>query len=601
MNRRKLLIGLGAAAGAGGVLGSGAFTSVTANRTATVNVTGDANAYLQLRKAKTDSGSNTENSEYASVSSGTLALDFSENNETSGGGTGLGQNSVYTFDDVFEIGNLGTQDVGVTADVIGVEDHDGIDEFTLYDSSDETEFSESGAKEGNEAGDSATDGPAVDVPVGERISVGIRISTTDSTKSGDSLDVVVTADESLFGSSSGGSGGSGGANGVTVGKDEKIADKLNNNGDGTTFLLADTTYEESLDISTKDVTLKPNGDVSPTIKDTSGERNVVSVSSGATGVTLEGLELVGQSSHDSGNLGTVVYSKASGLTIRDSTIRMVVGNPSDGKVRGPTGGVISFDTVTIEGTDFVPEFADSVSRNPKEVYRTYDGKNSGALHDYAVRITNTYATASSVVRDCVINRAKDSKEDPRDPSSDSTIRNGIFLTNARDILIENCDINDCTRRLDFPQDSEPNGEYRSGSGVNVQSKDRGDGPKVAKNIRIKDNELRNNGTGVFLDAQLGAGIEINENDIVGNSMAVTTFFNEQTPDPLELPDPVRTGIVLNQGRTDQVQQQIDAELNWYGSPAGPLLGDKVLANADVVPWYDGESDDDPSPVFEEPE
>lgn len=49
MNRRNMLIGIGAAtAGSGAVLGSGAFTQVNADRTANFTVVGDNSAYLDL-------------------------------------------------------------------------------------------------------------------------------------------------------------------------------------------------------------------------------------------------------------------------------------------------------------------------------------------------------------------------------------------------------------------------------------------------------------------------------------------------------------------------------------------------------------------------
>ncbi|GGL58604.1 hypothetical protein [Halocalculus aciditolerans] len=49
MNRRKVLLGMGTAAiGSGAAFGSGAFTSVTADRTASFTVSADDSAYLTL-------------------------------------------------------------------------------------------------------------------------------------------------------------------------------------------------------------------------------------------------------------------------------------------------------------------------------------------------------------------------------------------------------------------------------------------------------------------------------------------------------------------------------------------------------------------------
>jgi hypothetical protein len=191
MNRRKLLIGLGAAAGAGGVLGSGAFTSVTANRTAKVEVVDDASAYLALESTSEPNGA------YADGSGDQLELDFSSDNETDKGGKGLGDDSVYTFDDVFKITNQGTQGVGVTATVFGVKAHSDISRFELYssdaDNNEEQQFSVSdpdvqnpptpsqdelvvrlsaAAEDYDDSNDST-----IDLGVGNTLEVGVEIDT----------------------------------------------------------------------------------------------------------------------------------------------------------------------------------------------------------------------------------------------------------------------------------------------------------------------------------------------------------------------------------------------------------------------------------------
>lgn len=76
MNRRNVLIGLGAvAAGGGAVLGSGAFSQVQAERTVSVTTAGDASGFLQL------SG---DGSYVTDDSSGALTLDLGQ--ATSGDG-----------------------------------------------------------------------------------------------------------------------------------------------------------------------------------------------------------------------------------------------------------------------------------------------------------------------------------------------------------------------------------------------------------------------------------------------------------------------------------------------------------------------------------
>ena len=92
MRRRNVIIG--AASGIGGItiLGSGAFDTATAERTATVNFADDEDAYLGL----------VSESDYAIDDGGELALDFTG---VSTDGEGIGRNSEYFFDLVFSIAN----------------------------------------------------------------------------------------------------------------------------------------------------------------------------------------------------------------------------------------------------------------------------------------------------------------------------------------------------------------------------------------------------------------------------------------------------------------------------------------------------------------
>ena len=110
MNRRTLLKALGAV-GAGGaaVTGTGAFTNVTADRTATVSVEGDANAYLSL------SGTSNENDEYLTTNSGELGIDLDSGNAVPGGGTGVNANAITVIENLFEVRNQGTQEITVEA------------------------------------------------------------------------------------------------------------------------------------------------------------------------------------------------------------------------------------------------------------------------------------------------------------------------------------------------------------------------------------------------------------------------------------------------------------------------------------------------------
>ncbi|QGX93654.1 hypothetical protein EI982_02020 [Haloplanus rallus] len=110
MNRRQLLAIIGAIGGTGAVVnGTGAFTTVQANRDVSVSVTDDALAYLAID----DTGN--ANDEYVSESGGgEFGIDLTGSNTTSGGGSGVNTDAVTVIEDLFEVRNQGTQDVDVS-------------------------------------------------------------------------------------------------------------------------------------------------------------------------------------------------------------------------------------------------------------------------------------------------------------------------------------------------------------------------------------------------------------------------------------------------------------------------------------------------------
>jgi hypothetical protein len=78
MKRRKFILGTGAAAASGAsLLGSGAFTSVEADRNLAIDVAGDANAFLRLAPCTLD-GEEQPNGAYVhGHSDGTMSIDLS--------------------------------------------------------------------------------------------------------------------------------------------------------------------------------------------------------------------------------------------------------------------------------------------------------------------------------------------------------------------------------------------------------------------------------------------------------------------------------------------------------------------------------------------
>lgn len=159
MQRRKLLLGVGTAAGVAGAVGSGAFTSVSARRDVAVQVADDSDALLSLQPG---TGPNAE--AFTTVSDGLVGLDFSE---TDAGGSGLGTDSTYQFDGLLSVRNRGTQRVYVYVRVSGGVSND---ELYFYPGSDTTVQLRDRANEVVELapGESQTVGVFVDTSVLER-------------------------------------------------------------------------------------------------------------------------------------------------------------------------------------------------------------------------------------------------------------------------------------------------------------------------------------------------------------------------------------------------------------------------------------------------
>ena len=115
MERRKFIAGLGSitAAGAAGI-GTGAFTSVSADRDVSVNVAGDSSAFLKFDLE------DEPNAAYAEVpQNGTLeiALDGSlTDGNGNPAGSGVNDDAYTIIRDIFTITNQGTQDIYVGVD-----------------------------------------------------------------------------------------------------------------------------------------------------------------------------------------------------------------------------------------------------------------------------------------------------------------------------------------------------------------------------------------------------------------------------------------------------------------------------------------------------
>ena len=165
MKRRTVLVGLGAAAG-GGALATGAFDSATAERTATIGLADDANAFLALEPL---------NDDFAFIDDdGELGIVF---DEVEGGGTGFGSNTVYDAADVFEVRNQGTEEVGLFAEID--DDSLGDADFDLLVN-----------------GEPLGPDPTVALDVGHEVPVGVRIDAGDDPTDGE-VTITIGADTEI--------------------------------------------------------------------------------------------------------------------------------------------------------------------------------------------------------------------------------------------------------------------------------------------------------------------------------------------------------------------------------------------------------------------
>jgi hypothetical protein len=127
MQRRNLLIGMGSlTVGGAAAVGTGAFTSVEADRSVNVAVADDANAYLGL-----DDIDSSPNSQYIDTGGDQIVLKL---DSTDNSGSGFNADAETRIDDLIRVSNQGTQtiNVWVTLDDGNDSDEDTFDDDTLY-------------------------------------------------------------------------------------------------------------------------------------------------------------------------------------------------------------------------------------------------------------------------------------------------------------------------------------------------------------------------------------------------------------------------------------------------------------------------------------
>ena len=126
MQRRKFILGLGAAStGGSALIGSGAFTSVAADRDIAIDVADDSDAYLRLAACTDDDGNPKPNGDYVyQGEDGLFSISLSgDNGNNPPAGSGVNPEALSKFHNVFEICNQGTQSVCVN---FGVDDESDV-------------------------------------------------------------------------------------------------------------------------------------------------------------------------------------------------------------------------------------------------------------------------------------------------------------------------------------------------------------------------------------------------------------------------------------------------------------------------------------------
>lgn len=112
MNRRRFLAGVGGfTAASGAALGTGAFTSVEAERNVSIDVADDDRAFLRLEplvKDGVENGPTGRSRTFGQVVS--FAIPGTGDGESQSA-EGVGLNSVYEFHDLLQVRNQGTQPV----------------------------------------------------------------------------------------------------------------------------------------------------------------------------------------------------------------------------------------------------------------------------------------------------------------------------------------------------------------------------------------------------------------------------------------------------------------------------------------------------------
>lgn len=160
------------------MLGTGAFSTVEADRSVNVTVANESEAYLGLDKG---SGQSSFTRTGATGGNGEISLDF--NGESGASGIGVGTDSTYSFDGVIQVTNQGTQPIYLKVPVSDASDDDDTtgeiaDAYFYVAGVDDTPL------DGDEAGfDGTSEGEAwLKLPVGTSAQLGFFVDSTGASQ-----------------------------------------------------------------------------------------------------------------------------------------------------------------------------------------------------------------------------------------------------------------------------------------------------------------------------------------------------------------------------------------------------------------------------------
>ena len=177
MKRRNFLVGVGGTAIGGSVLvGSGAFSRVESNRSVTIEVAKDPDAYLGLDEGDSENADNYVDFD----GDGHIRMNIGDQG---GEGEGVNSNSLTFFDDMFRVTNQGKENATVCLDYDNVEFGDAVEDGTDANVEDVLTFY-TGEAQGSQGMDGINEVPLCEegdafFELGTEHTVGVLVDTTE--------------------------------------------------------------------------------------------------------------------------------------------------------------------------------------------------------------------------------------------------------------------------------------------------------------------------------------------------------------------------------------------------------------------------------------